>query len=55
MLVKFLDALDGLWRRKLINVGTDGELTTVSRLNGLVMRMAREVEYHVLRIWCPLH
>jgi hypothetical protein len=29
MLVKFLDALYGLWRRKLINVGTNGEPTMV--------------------------
>ncbi len=27
----------------------------VGRLNGLVTRMAREVEHHVLRIWCPPH
>ncbi|CAK9222887.1 unnamed protein product [Sphagnum troendelagicum] len=40
MLMKFLDALYGLWRRKLINVGTDGEPTMVGRLNGLVTRMA---------------
>ncbi len=25
----------------------------VGRLNGLVTRMAREVEHHILRIWCP--
>ncbi len=55
MLVKFLDALYGLWCRKLINVGTDSESTMVGRLNGLVTRMAREAEHHVLRIWCPLH
>jgi len=50
MLVKFLDALYGLWRRKLINVGTDSELTMVGRFNGLVTRMAREVEHHIMRI-----
>jgi hypothetical protein len=55
MLVKFLDAMYGLWRCKLINVGTDGEPTMVGRLNGLVTRMACEAEHHVLRIWCPLH
>jgi hypothetical protein len=55
MLVKFLDALYGLWRHKLINVGIDGEPTMVGRLNGLVTRMAREAKHHILRIWCPLH
>jgi hypothetical protein len=55
MLAKFLDALYGLWCCKLINVGTDGEPTMVGRLNGLVTRMAREAEHHVLRIWCPSH
>ncbi len=55
MLVKFLDALYGLWRRKLINVGTNGESTMVGRFNGLVTRMARTAEHHVLRIWCPPH
>jgi hypothetical protein len=54
-LVKFLDALYGLWRRKLINLGTDGEPTMVGRLNGLVTRMAREAEHHILCIWCPSH
>jgi hypothetical protein len=47
--------LYGLWRRKLINVGNDGEPTMVGRLNGLVTRMAREAEHHILRIRCPLH
>ncbi|CAK9877636.1 unnamed protein product [Sphagnum jensenii] len=55
MLVKFLDALYGLWHHKLINVGTDGEPRMVGRLNGLVTCMAREVEHHVMHIWCPLH
>ncbi|CAK9275601.1 unnamed protein product [Sphagnum jensenii] len=55
MLVKFLDALYGLWRCKLINVGTDGERTMVGSLNGLMTCMAREAEHHVLRIWCPPH
>ncbi len=55
MLVKFLDALYGLWRRKLINVGTNSEPTMVGRLNGLVTHMARKAEHHVLRIWCSLH
>jgi hypothetical protein len=55
MLVKFLNALYSLWHRKLINVGTDGEPTMVGRLNGLVTRMAREAEHHVLHIWCPPH
>jgi hypothetical protein len=55
MVVKFLDALYGLWCRKLINVGTDGEPTMVRRLNSLVTRMAREVEHHFLRIWCLPH
>ncbi len=55
MLVKFLDALYGLSRRKLINMGTDSEPTIVGRLNGLVTRMAREAEHHILRIWCPPH
>jgi hypothetical protein len=55
MLVKFLDMLYGLWRRKLINVGNDGEPTMVGRLNGLVTRMAHEAEHHILRIWCPPH
>jgi hypothetical protein len=55
MLVKFLDALYSLWRRTLINVGTDGEPTMVGLLNGLVTCMAREAEHHVLRIWCPPH
>ncbi|CAK9227841.1 unnamed protein product [Sphagnum troendelagicum] len=55
MLVKFLDALYGLWRRKLINVGIDDKLTMVGRLNGLMTRMAHEAEHHVLHIWCPPH
>ncbi|CAK9252169.1 unnamed protein product [Sphagnum jensenii] len=55
MLVKFLDVLYGLWRYKLINVGTDGETTMVGRLNNLVTRMAHKAEHHVLRIWCPPH
>jgi hypothetical protein len=55
MLVKFLDALYDIWRRKLINVGTDGEPTMVGRLNGLVTRMAREAEHHIMRIWSPPH
>jgi len=55
MLLKFLDALYGFWCRKLIKVGTNGEPTMVGRLNGLVTRMAREAEHHILRIRCPLH
>jgi hypothetical protein len=55
MLVKFLDMLYDLWHRKLINVGTDGELTVVRQRNGLVMHMAREAEHHILRIWCSPH
>ncbi len=55
MLVKFLDAMYGLWRRKLINVSTDGKPTMVGQLNGLVTCMACEAEHHVLRIWCPSH
>jgi len=55
MLVKFLDALYGLWCCKLINVGIDGEPTMVGRLNDLVTRMSREAEHHVLRIWSPPH
>jgi hypothetical protein len=55
MLVKFLDALYGLWRCKLIKVGIDGEPTMVGRLNDLVTCMACEAEHHVLRIWCPPH
>jgi len=55
MLVKFLDALYGLWRCKLIKVGINGELTMVGRLNNLVTRMACEAEHHVLHIWCPPH
>jgi len=47
--------LYGLWRRKLINVGTNGKPTMVRRLNGLVTRMASEAKHHVLRVWCPSH
>jgi len=50
MVVKFLDALYGLWCRKLFKVGIDGEPTMVRRLNGLVTRMACEKEHHFLCI-----
>uniref|UniRef100_A0AAV1T8W6 Uncharacterized protein n=1 Tax=Peronospora matthiolae TaxID=2874970 RepID=A0AAV1T8W6_9STRA len=55
ILLKFLDALYGIWRRKPINVGTEGEAAMVRRLNGLVARMSCEAEHHILRIWCPPH
>jgi negative regulator of replication initiation len=55
MLVKFLDALYGKWRTKLISMSSDGENTMTGRHTDLVTRMIACTENPVLRIWCALH
>jgi hypothetical protein len=55
MLVKFLDALYGKWRAKLIGMSSDGENMMTGRHTGLVTRMIACAENPVLRIWCALH
>jgi hypothetical protein len=54
MVVKFLDALYGRWRDKLVGASSDGENTmTVVTLGSL--RAWRCATNTVLRIWCPAH
>ncbi len=55
MLVKFLDALYGKWRTKLINMSFDSENTMTGRHTDLVTRMITCTENLVLRISCALH
>jgi hypothetical protein len=55
MLVKFLDALYGKWRGKLIGMSSDGENTMTGRHTGLITHMIACAENPVLRIWCALH
>ncbi len=55
MLVKFLDALYGKWRTKLIGMSSDDENTMTSRHTSFVTRMIDCAENPVLRIWCALH
>jgi len=50
MLVKFLDAMYGKWRTKLISMSSDGENTMIGRHTGLVTRMIACVENPVLCI-----
>jgi hypothetical protein len=55
MLVKFLDALYGKWRAKLIDMSSNDENTMIGRHTGFVTRMIACAENPVLRIWCALH
>ncbi|CAK9230888.1 unnamed protein product [Sphagnum troendelagicum] len=55
MLVKFLDALYGKWRAKLISMSSDNENTMTGRHTNLFTRMIACIENPVLRIWCALH
>jgi hypothetical protein len=55
MLVKFLDALYGKWRAKLIDMSSDGENTMIGHHIDLVTHMITCTENPVLRIWCALH
>jgi hypothetical protein len=55
MLVKFLNALYGKWRTKLIGMSSGGKNTMIGRHTDLVTRMIACTENPVLRIWCALH
>jgi hypothetical protein len=55
MLVKFLNALYGKWRTKLIGMSFDDENTITGRHIGLVTHMIACAKNPVLRIWCALH
>jgi hypothetical protein len=55
MLVKFLDALYGKWRAKLIGMSSHGDNMMTSRHTGLVTHMIFCAENPMLRIWCALH
>jgi hypothetical protein len=50
MVVKFLNALYGQWRNKLIGVSFDGENTTIDRHFGFVTCMVRSASNKVLHI-----
>ncbi|CAM6011126.1 unnamed protein product [Sphagnum balticum] len=55
MLVKFLDALYGKWRTKLIGMSFDSKNTMTGRHTDLVTRIIACAENPVFRIWCALH
>jgi hypothetical protein len=50
MVVKFLNALYGQWRNKLIGVSFDGENTMIDRHFGFVTCMVRSTSNKVLHI-----
>uniref|UniRef100_M4BSY7 Uncharacterized protein n=1 Tax=Hyaloperonospora arabidopsidis (strain Emoy2) TaxID=559515 RepID=M4BSY7_HYAAE len=52
---KFMDALYGSWRGKLLCVASNGENAITGRHAGLVTRFCAAVEHPVLRIWCAPH
>jgi len=55
MIVKFLDALYPMWRRKLLSMSSDGENVMTGRHSGVVTRIAACAENKVLRVWCAPH
>jgi hypothetical protein len=55
MVAKFLDALYGRWRDKLIEMSSDGENTMTGRRSGFVMCMVRSTSKKVLCVWCAPH
>ena len=55
MLINFQDSIYLDWRRKMINVLSDGKNTITRRHTGLVTRIARCEELNVLRVWCAPH